>query len=361
MHQRFACAGTKTGQVEGNKKEDSMPILSKIAGYGLVAGLGSALALGAAPASAAWQPTHNVELIVPAGIGGGAGQMAQLIQGIIQKHNLMPTSMVVVSKPGGSGAEGFLYVKGAKGDPHKLIITLSNLFTTPLATGSPFSWKDYSPIAMMALDEFVLWVNSKTDYKTPTDYINAVKKGDGKMKMGGTGSKQEDQIITAAIEQKTGAKFTYVPYKGGGEVCTQLVGEHIDSTVNNPVECVAHWRAGTVRPLCVFDSKTMPYATKMTSDMAWQDIPTCKSKGLDIEYTMLRGIMTAPGVPKEAIDYYVNLLKKVRETPEWKDYMEKGAFNQTFMSGAEFTKWLTEAAATHQQLMTKAGFMHKGS
>ena len=230
-----------------------MSILSRIAGYSAVAGLGSALALSAAPAGAAWQPTHNVEFIVPAGIGGGAGQMAQLIQGIIQKHNLMPTSMVVISKPGGSGAEGFLYVKGAKGDPHKLIITLSNLFTTPLATGSPFSWKDYTPVAMMALDEFVLWVNSKTDYKTPTDYINAVKKADGKLKMGGTGSKQEDQIITAAVEQKTGAKFTYVPYKGGGEVCTQLVGEHIDSSVNNPVECVAHWRAGTVRPLCVFE------------------------------------------------------------------------------------------------------------
>ncbi len=92
------------------------------------------------PATArAWEPTKTVEFIVPAGIGGGAGQMAQLIQGIITKHKLMPTSMVVISKKGGSGAEGFLYVKNAKGDPHKIIITLSNLFTTPLATGSPFS------------------------------------------------------------------------------------------------------------------------------------------------------------------------------------------------------------------------------
>ena len=127
--------------------------------------LGGALALPSAPPMR-WAPTRTVEFIVPAGIGGGAGQMAQLIQGIIQKHNLMPTSMVVISKKGGSGAEGFLYVKNAKGDPHKIIITLSNLFTTPLATGSPFSWKDYTPIAMMALDEFVLWVNSKTPYKS---------------------------------------------------------------------------------------------------------------------------------------------------------------------------------------------------
>jgi tripartite-type tricarboxylate transporter receptor subunit TctC len=334
---------------------------TKFYNYAMLSALALAPLFAAAPATAAWKPTRNIEFIVPAGIGGGAGQMAQLIQGIIQKHKLLPTSMVVISKKGGSGAEGFLYVKGAKGDPHKLIITLSNLFTTPLATGSPFSWKDYTPIAMMALDEFVFWVNSKEPYKTPTEYMDAVKKNPGKMKMGGTGSKQEDQIITAALEQKTGGKFTYVPYSGGGTVCTQLVGGHINSSVNNPVECVAHWRAGSVRPLCVFDSKPMPYPAKIAGGMSWQDIPPCKSKGLDIEYTMLRGIMTAPGVSKDAVDYYVDLLKKVRETPEWKAYMEKGAFNQSFMTGGEFNNWLTKAAAEHRQLMEKAGFLHKGS
>jgi putative tricarboxylic transport membrane protein len=326
-----------------------------------VACIGGLLAMAAAPAQAAWKPSRTVEFIVPAGIGGGAGQMAQLIQGIIQKHKLMPTSMVVISKKGGSGAEGFLYIKNHKNDPHKIIITLSNLFTTPLATGSPFSWKDFSPIAMMALDEFVFWVNSKTPYKTPSEYLAAVKKAPGKFKMGGTGSKQEDQIITAAIEQKTGVKFTYVPYHGGGTVATQLVGGHIDSTVNNPIEQVAHWRAGSTRPLCVFDSKPMPYKAKITKTMSWHDIPTCKSKGLDIEYLMLRGIMTTPGVSEDVIAYYVGLLKKVRATPEWEAFMEKGAFNQSFMTGAEFNKWLADAAALHHNLMEKAGFMHKGS
>ena len=337
-----------------------MRATTRILSLGLAA-LGGALVISGAPAQAAWKPTRTVEFIVPAGIGGGAGQMAQLIQGIIQKHKLMPTSMVVISKKGGSGAEGFLYIKNHKNDPHKIIITLSNLFTTPLATGSPFSWKDYTPIAMMALDEFVFWVNSKTPYKTPQEYLAAVKKTPGKFKMGGTGSKQEDQIITAAIEQKTGVKFTYVPYHGGGTVATQLVGNHIDSTVNNPIEGVAHWRAGNVRPLCVFDNQQMPYTAKITSTMSWHDIPTCKSKGLDIEYLMLRGIMTTPGVSKDVVAYYVDLMKKVRETPEWKAFMEKGAFNQSFMTGAEFNSWLTKAADLHHTLMKNAGFLHKGS
>jgi hypothetical protein len=151
----------------------------------------------ALPATAAWQPTRTVEFIVPAGTGGGADQMARMIQGIVQKHNLMPQSLVVINKAGGAGAEGFLDVKGSNRNPHKIIITLSNLFTTPLATGVPFKWEDMTPVAMLALDEFVLWVNAKSPYNNVKDYIEAVKKGG--VKMGGTGSKQEDQIITAAI------------------------------------------------------------------------------------------------------------------------------------------------------------------
>ena len=71
--------------------------------------------------------------------------------------------------------------------------------------------------------------------------------------------------------------------KGGGEVAVQLVGNHVDSTVNNPIEAVAQWRAGKLRPLCVFDSKRMPYTAKVTADMAWSDIPTCKESGLPVD------------------------------------------------------------------------------
>src|SRR3954467_12987813 len=166
----------------------------------------------AAPAYA-WEPNKTVEFIVPAGTGGGADQMARFIQSVIAKEHLMKEPMVVQNQGGGAGAEGFLAVKGSKGDGNKLIITLSNLFTPPLATGVPFSWKDLTPVEMMALDEFVLWVNSETPYKSAKEYLDAVKAGGAnKFKMGGTGSKQEDQIITVNLEKRTGTKFTYVPF-----------------------------------------------------------------------------------------------------------------------------------------------------
>jgi len=310
--------------------------------------------------SMAWEPTKPVEFIVPAGTGGGADQMARFLQGVVTKNNLMKQPLIVVNKAGGAGAEGFLDIKNAKGDPNKIIITLSNLFTTPLATGVPFNWKDLTPVAMLALDEFVLWVNAETPYKTAGDYVNAVKGGDnGKFKMAGTGSKQEDQIITVAVEKVVGKKMTYIPFKGGGDVAVQLVGKHVDSTVNNPIEAIAHWRSGAVRPLCVFDTKPMPYPNKVTATQSWQDIPTCKSAGLDVEYLMLRGIFMAPGVTREQVDFYVDLFKKVRALPEWKKFTEDAAFNDTFMTGKEYVEWVTKAEATHKQLMQEAGFIAK--
>jgi len=321
----------------------------------LVAGV-----FGAMPA-AAWEPTKTVEFIVPAGTGGGADQMARLIQSIIAKHNLMKQSMVVINKGGGAGAEGFLEVKGAKGEPHKIIITLSNLFTTPLATGVPFSWKDLTPVRMMALDQFVLWVPNDAPYKSAAEYIAAVKAGgNNKYKMGGTGSKQEDQIITVALEKVAGAKFTYVPFKGGGDVATQLVGKHIDSSVNNPIEAVAQWRAGNLKPLCVFDDTRMPYKEKITKDMAWYDIPTCKEAGVPTDYVMLRGIFMAGGVAADQVKYYADLLEKVRQTPEWKKFMEDGAFNQTTMVGKDYESWVAKNETLHYNLMKEAGFLAAG-
>jgi tripartite-type tricarboxylate transporter receptor subunit TctC len=258
----------------------------------------------------------------------------------------------------GAGAEGFLDVKEDDGNPHKIIITLSNLFTTPLATGVPFNWKDLTPVAMLALDEFILWVNADEPYQSAVEYLDAAKQaGPGKFKMGGTGSKQEDQIITEALQSKAGAELGYIPFKGGGDVAVQLVGGHVDSSVNNPIEAVAHFRSGGLRPLCVFDGERLPYDEKITDTMAWQDVPTCKESGIDVQYLMLRGIFMPPGVEQEHVDFYVDLFTKVRETPEWQDFMKKGAFNPSFMTGADFESWLAETEDRHRDLMTQAGFI----
>lgn len=320
--------------------------------------LAAAAALFAAGHALAWEPTKPVEFVVPAGTGGGADQMARFIQGVVAKHGLMKQPIVVVNKGGGAGAEGFLNVKDDKGNPHKIVITLSNLFTTPLGTAVPFNWRDLTPVSMLALDNFVLWVHAESPYQTPRQFFDALKSGpDRSLKMAGTGSKQEDQIITVALEKAAGRKMSYIPYPGGGQVATQLVGRHVDATVNNPIEAESHWRAGKLRALCVFDAKPLPYKDKVTDKQSWGDLPTCSSAGIPVEYTMLRGIFMPPGATPEQVKFYVDLLDKVRATPEWKEFMAKGAFNPTTMTGQAFFDWLARTEQQHRVLMKEAGFI----
>ena len=304
-------------------------------------------------AAAAWEPTKPVEFNEPAGTGGGADIMARFVSPIFQKNKITDKPFIVTNRSGGAGAEGFLHVKGKAGDDHTIIITLDNLFTTPLATGVPFNWKDLTPISRLALDWFVLWVNAESPYKTAKEYFDAVKKDPGKLKMAGTGTKQEDQIVTVQLEQAFGLKWAYVPFKGGGEVCVELVGKHVDSTVNNPSECVSHWRAGKVRPLAVIDHERIPLPM-------WDQIPTLKeATGVDISYQMLRGIFAAPKIKKEVQDGYVALFKKVYDSEDYQKYLKDYALKGAFLSGPEYVSWLEKKEAATKELMGKGDMLKK--
>ncbi len=314
------------------------------------------VALATAPAFA-WEPTKPVEVVVPFSAGGASDQMARSIQGIIAKHKLMNQPMIVVNKAGASGAEGLMDTKASKGDAHKLLVTSSALYTVPMISQLPFNWRDLTPVAMVAMDEFVLWTNAEAPYKTPADYVAEVKKVPSKFKMGGTSSKREDQIITAQMERKAGLRFIYIPYKGGGEAATQLSGKHIDSNVNNPSESIGQWRAGEHRALCVFAPDRMQYSAKITATQSWGDIPTCKEQGLDVQYQMLRVFMLPGGVTPDQQKYYVDLMQKVVATPEWKEYLEKNALKNDFLTGQKLTDFLTADETRHKDIIKEAGFL----
>jgi len=316
----------------------------------------AAIALANAPA-VAWEPTKPVEIVVAAGAGGASDQMARMIQAAIQKNNLMKQPMVVSLKGGASGAEALMYMKNSGGDANKVLIAYSLIYMLPLSAKIPFNWRELTPVAVVALDQFVLWTNTQLPYKTVKEFAEAAKGANPVFKMGGTGSKREDHVLTVFLEKKTGAKFAYLPYKSGGEAATQLVGNHTQSNVNNPSENLEVWRAGQVRPLCVFDKERIQYKTKVAGEMSWSDIPTCREQGVDVQYLMLRAMFLPGKVTPDQTAFYVDLFKKVSETPEYKDYMEKQALKPIFLTGKEMLKFLEEDDALNKGLMTEAGFV----
>lgn len=309
------------------------------------------LALALAPivaplaVDAAWQPTKPVEFIIMAGQGGGADQYARLISGLVDKHKLAPVPLVPVNKDGGAGAVAMQYVKSKEGDAHTIMITLSSFLMTPINQKLPFNHKDFTPIALVALDNFFLWVHKDSPITNVKEFVAEAQKRS--MTVAGTGSKQEDELIFTFFQQKAGLKpFKYVPFKGGGSVAASLVGKQVESTVNNPSEALPHY-PDKVRILATFAEKR---------HRQFADLPTMKELGYDVTYQMLRGIFGSPKMPAEAREYFVSLLRKVFDLKEFQDFLDKNVLDPRFMSGDEFGGWVGDQHDLHEQIMKRAGW-----
>jgi putative tricarboxylic transport membrane protein len=310
--------------------------------------------------AAAWEPTRPVELIVPAGKGGGADQMARLLQQIITTHGLVRQPVVVINKSGGDGAEGFLHMKASANNPHKLLVALSSLFTTPRASGIGFSYRDLSQVGMLALDPFVLWVHADAPYATARDYFDAIRAApDHTFSVGGTGVKQEDQLLTFALEKQLGKKLSYASFRGGGDVATRLAGKQVTCSLNNPLEALEHWRAGRIRPLCVLRAAPLAQSKPVSGGKAWSDVPACKVSGVDVDYQMLRGVFLPNGASPEQVTFYVELLRGVLERQEWHDHIAQGGLDARFLTGPAFDAWLERTDTLHAGWMREAGLLHE--
>ncbi|HEY4998532.1 MAG TPA: tripartite tricarboxylate transporter substrate-binding protein, partial [Usitatibacter sp.] len=163
----------------------------------------AAASLSLAAPSYAWEPTKPVEIVVAAGAGGASDQMARMMQAAIQKNKLMKQPVVVSLKGGASGAEALMYMKSSPGDANRVLIAYSLIYMLPLSAKIPFNWRELTPVAVIALDEFVLWTNTQLPYKNVKEFSEAARKADPVFKMGGTGSKREDNILTVFLEKKT--------------------------------------------------------------------------------------------------------------------------------------------------------------
>jgi tripartite-type tricarboxylate transporter receptor subunit TctC len=319
------------------------------------------LCAGSLPAlAAAWQPEKNVEIVVAGGPGGGTDQLGRLIQSIISQHKLLDVNTVVMNKGGGNGAEAFLDMKLSKGDAERLVIGTNNVYLLPLVAKLGYQWTDLTPVAAVAEDDFILWTYQDAPWQDAKAYYAQIKADPAKMRMGGSQSKDVDQTLTLLLNQTTSTKLTYIPFKSGSEAATQLAGKHITSNVNNPSESLSQWRGNQVQPLCVFSQERMTYTEKVAGDKAWADVPTCKEQGLGVDqYRFPRTVFMAGEVSAEQRAFYVELLRKVSQTPEFKAYVQRNALVPTFLAGDELTAYIEQDTARVTPVFQQAGWLRK--
>ena len=322
------------------------------------AAIAGALTLGGIGAAQAWEPTKPIEFVVTSGAGGGTDNFARIIQSIITKHKFTEQPIVVVNKGGGSGAEGYVYGKGAKGDPNRVIFGTNNAYLLPYVAKLGYKVSDLTPVAALALDEFLLWVKGDAPYADAKAYIEAVKAKPMGFKMGGSQSKDTDQTLTAMIQEATGAKWIYVPFQGGGAAATQLAGGHVDSNTNNPNENIGQWKAGQVKPLCVFSPVRLAKGEPVFEGKGWGDIPTCKEAGLPLEsFQMPRTVWMPAEVPADAVAFYADVMEKVSKTPEWAEFVARTAQTARFMKGKELTDFVAKDEAANAKTFKAEGWV----
>jgi tripartite-type tricarboxylate transporter receptor subunit TctC len=318
-----------------------------LVGTALAAGVSVAAALPGA--AVAWEPQKPVEFIIMAGTGGGADQIARLLQALIEQKDLSPRPFIPINKPGGSGAEALRYLHDKAGDDHTVLVTLNSFYTTPIIQeGLGVDVLGFTPIGRMAMDTFLLWVNvDQEEIDSLEAFVDVAKSAGKEWKMGGTGSGQEDSILTAMLEAEFDLDMTYIPFEGGGTVAKNLVGNHVDSTVNNPAEQNEFWRAGNTKPLVQFTEERME---------TYPDVPTAKELGHDVEYYMQRSINGPPGMPKEAQDWYIQLFQALFESEEWQAYCQsEGLFCDEWMAGADLAAFHQTQYDRHKALIDKVG------
>ncbi|HEY2933898.1 MAG TPA: tripartite tricarboxylate transporter substrate binding protein [Acidobacteriota bacterium] len=269
-------------------------------------------------------PEKPIEFTVPFAAGGGSDIMARTIAAIIEKEKILPQPLVVVNRAGASCVLGYMHVGQKTGDPYALTTATNSFVIQPLLGKMKLDYREYTLIAGLALDEFVLVVPANSPHRTVRDLIDAARRAPKNVKVGGSSAPSIDSIITHLVEKATGTQFNFIAFKSGGEVMTNLLGSHIDVASANPGEALTQIQAKKARVLAAASAKRLA---------SLPDVPTLRESGIDVVATQWRGVAAPKGLPKEAEAALVSAFKRLSDSKMWQEnYLKENNLTPQYMA-----------------------------
>jgi putative tricarboxylic transport membrane protein len=291
-------------------------------------------------------PERDVTMIVPFGAGGGSDVLSRTMVNVITELKLLPVNLLVENRPGSSGAVGYTYVARQAGNPYTLATVSVSFFTTPLLGASEVTYRDFSPVAAIAMSPYIMAVRAASPLKTFDDVRKSKR-----LTTGTVGVVSDPVLLARMLQNASGITIDTVPFDGEGEVMTAALGGHIDFMLGNPGEILPQIEAGTLRPLAVSTG------TRLTS---LPETPSFKELGYSIEHVQLRGVVMPPKVPQETLAFWENVLRRVAESPEWKrEYLDRFRDEPRFVGSEEFGKVLEATNGLYTQIMTELGLIKR--
>lgn len=313
------------------------------------AGAGASPAAPGSSASAPAYPTKTIEMVVPFSAGGGSDIFARTVVKIIMDNKMTDQTINVVNKTGGSGAIGYAYTAEHKGNPYYIAAVGSSFYASALIAQSPVSYKDFRPVGALADDTVGLFVRADSKYDNLQAILDDIKAAPSSLTVGGTGGTALDAIAYYMLQDRADVQFSYVPYDGGGEALTALLGGHVDLVFANPSEALAQLEAGKIRLLTVASGERIA---------SFSDVPTFVEQGLDIELSQIRGFLLPKDAPDEAVAFWEELLKKVYDTDAFqKDYLETNMIIPRYLTADEYLKAFEDVTATYTEVFDQMGIL----
>jgi putative tricarboxylic transport membrane protein len=289
-------------------------------------------------------PEKAVEIVCHTNPGDGADVYVRAISDAINANKLMPVTTSVLNKAGGSGANMYNYMMQKAGDPYSMMTAQANLLTSPINNKLPLSYKDFTPVARMAIDPLVVAVRADSPYQTMADLITAAKVKEKAITQAGGLAGATEYFLSYMIEQKTGVTFNLLPHRGGGsEAVVTLLGGNADFVIMNPSELMPQVEAKKLRVIAV--------ATEKDRLASLPDVPTLKEQGIDAAFGLFRGIAMPGNMDPKVVAYVEDVLKKVSESAQWNKYCEDNQLVKAYLPAAEFKAYLDEQAPIYEEVL----------
>jgi putative tricarboxylic transport membrane protein len=306
-----------------------------------------------APAMAAWEPKGQTECIAPANPGGGWDAICRTTAAVLQKSGITKETMYVSNMPGGSGAVAIANVIAKrKGDTNLLVAASNSLTFTIAMKRTPHTFNDVTPLAQVGAEIGGFFVKVDSKFKTLADLVDALKKDPKAATFaGGSAPGGLDHIKAAVFAKAIGVdatKLSYVPFQGGGEALTSLLGGHTDVAALDVSEAAGQLEAKKIRGLGLLAEKR---STK------FKDIPTTLEQGVKATLPVWRGLYMAPGVPAEAVQFWSGAIQKMVATKDWDTNRERLGWEPTVKFGNDFAKFVKDETASMQGLLKELGFL----
>jgi putative tricarboxylic transport membrane protein len=297
-----------------------------------------------------WKPEKPVEFLVQSAAGGGSDIFARTMAKIMADEKIVTVPINVVNKPGGSGAVAYSYLNQKKGDPHIIATATGSYITTPIQGHSPVSYKSFTNVAILCVEDYVGVVRADSPYKSLKEMIAAAKQKPNSIRIGGSGPASSDAIIRHKLEKATGTKLNFIVFQSGGEVNAALLGGSVDFASPNPSEATQLVKANRIRPLAMFSPERLDN---------WKDVPTAKEQGIDVTLDQFRGVIAPSGLSKDQAAFWEGAMVKLSQSAGFKKYLDDNGLRPLLRAGADAEKYLAEENQTYTQILNELGMVKK--